>query len=493
MKLTAKIVLVFVLGVFVVTSLYAYIAIQHEVQQFESDSLANAQRIGSVMEEMITIVYREHGEEGVVRMVNKRSDSEQHMRLRWVQFDAPPGDPRSPSIDRERVQSLIVNRTTTIAATDPDGNKHLDAYWPITMADNHSGGLEISRPLAELDEHKWEAIYEALTMCAAMVLMSGLIATLVGMRFVGRPLKQLIEKTRRIGKGDLSGPLRLASGDELGELAGSVNDMCEQLADSQERIREEAAARLVAVDQLRHADRLRTVGQLAAGVAHELGTPLNVVAGRAGLIASGRLSQDEVTKSAATIRAESDRMTTIIRQLLDFARRNTPQRVDTDLRHIARQTMELLTALAEKNNVSLTLECEEAPFPIQLDVGQMQQVFSNLIVNAIQSMPDGGPVTVSLARAHDVTDDHGSCRQGEFYRLAVEDGGVGISAAEIDQVFEPFFTTKDVGEGTGLGLSISFGIVQEHGGWIDVNSEVGHGSCLSVYLPTEDDACRDES
>ena len=155
--------------------------------------------------------------------------------------------------------------------------------------------------------------------------MSGLILTLFGIRFIGRPLRQLIEKTREIGQGDLTTPLPLSGSDELSELARKLNTMCVQLSASQNQVHEEAAARVEAVEQLRHADRLRTVGRLASGLAHELGTPLNVVAGRASLIHSGKLSATEITESSKTIRKEADRMTGILRQLLDFARRSPPQ------------------------------------------------------------------------------------------------------------------------------------------------------------------------
>jgi two-component system, NtrC family, sensor kinase len=123
----------------------------------------------------------------------------------------------------------------------------------------------------------------------------------------------------------------------LSQLATALNQMCRQLDDQQQRIRSETAERLAAMEQLRHADRLKTVGRLAAGIAHEMGTPLNVVSGRAGLIASGKLSDEEIQQSALTIKAEADRITGIIRQLLDFARRRSPQRNQIDLRDVARK------------------------------------------------------------------------------------------------------------------------------------------------------------
>lgn len=469
MKLTAKLVVMFVLGMFVVAALHAWISIQHEKEQFEQNALAQAKRFSS----RITIVLRTSGEQEVIRIIEETNKQLSRSRFHWV--------------NKKEHINKVANESKEYLAEE------LHVYCAVDNPGSHPVGLRMSRELSELESQKNEAIYETLALCGATVLMAGLIATLFGVHFVGRPLKTLTEKTRRIGKGDLTEPVEINSKDEIGELAHSVNDMCEQLSQSQQLIEEEAAARLTAVDQLRHADRLRTVGRLASGLAHELGTPLNVVSGRAGLIASGRLSSEEIAQSADTIRTESERMTTIIRQLLDFARRSSPQRVEADLKVIAQQTIDLLKALGQKNNVTLLLDCSASALPLEVDIGQMQQVLSNLIVNAIQSMPEGGQATIKLDQQHlDRTVD-GRQRSGEFYCLKVQDQGTGITAENIDKLFEPFFTTKEVGVGTGLGLSISYGIIQEHGGWFEVDSQPDAGSCFSVFLPLEIAECPDES
>lgn len=470
MKLTVKLILVFVLAIIVVTSLYAFIAIDRIEEQFLRDAASDAKRIGAAIEERITLIWGEDGEEGVLREIRNVSGKETEMRVSWVWLQRHNAYPKN------------------------DG-RHTH-YRTIQIDSTRSGALQMSASaiaIARLEEDKWQAIYDVLLLSVAMVLVSGMTVALFGNRIVGQPLKQLIEKTRRIGHGDLVGSLQLQTRDELGELAESLNVMCRRLGASQEQLQEEATARLAAVDQLRHADRLRTVGRLASGLAHELGTPLNVVSGRASLIASRKLSGDEIVASAETIRTESNRMITIIRQLLDFARRSKPQPKATNLRQVILGTFDLLRAIAEKNNVQLTLDCEGEEFPIQLDVEQLQQVLSNLIVNAIQSMAAGGTVRVGLYKDSTIKRSDGIEQAGPYYCLTVSDEGVGILPEDLEHVFEPFFTTKKVGEGTGLGLSISYGIVQEHGGWLDVRSEVGRGSCFSVYLPMEAKVCQDAS
>lgn len=261
--------------------------------------------------------------------------------------------------------------------------------------------------------------------------------------------------------------------------------MCDQLVESQATLLRETAARIAAMEQLRHADRLKTVGRLASGTAHGLGTPLNVVSGRAGLIVSGKLSAEEIVKSADAIQKEAKKMTAIIRQLLAFARRNTPKRTPVDLSRLVGQTIELLSPSAEKHRVMLSLSGDTQDTVAMVDADQIQQVLTNLIVNAGQAMPDGGAVQLAVHRTHARPPEGCDAAVGEYFRIDVEDEGQGISEESLRHVFEPFFTTKEVGEGTGLGLSIAYGIVQEHDGWIDVTSQPGEGSCFSVYLPEE--------
>ncbi len=202
------------------------------------------------------------------------------------------------------------------------------------------------------------------------------------------------------------------------------------------------------------------------------------------MIASGKLSVDEITNSAKTIKAEADRVTTIIRQLLDFARPSKSQRMSLDIGELLSQTIGLIEPLAEKRNVQIEL----VPSPkltVLADRSQMQQVFTNLLVNAAQSMPAGGTVTASVNARRAKPPGNERVDELDCVAVAIRDQGTGIRPEDREAIFEPFFTTKDVGEGTGLGLSIAYGIVQEHGGWIELESEPQRGSCFTVFLPRE--------
>lgn len=293
---------------------------------------------------------------------------------------------------------------------------------------------------------------------------------------IGRPLSKLVDHTRKIGDRADCEPLEMETNDEIGQLAAALNRMSSRLIEQQSRIESESNARVATLQQLRHADRLKTVGRLAAGVAHEIGTPLNVVSGRAGLIRSGKLSPQELKESAEAIQAESNRIAGIVRQLLDFARHNPPKRASVDLRIVLERTVALLETLTEKNKVSIKHSFEgDPPFTAFVDEAQIQQVLTNLIVNAMQAMPNGGKIDIRLANLEVDAE--------AFVQIKIQDQGTGMEDATVNQIFEPFFTTKEVGQGTGLGLSIAHGMIEEHGGTIEVESEPGVGSTFRVLLP----------
>jgi signal transduction histidine kinase len=297
----------------------------------------------------------------------------------------------------------------------------------------------------------------------------------------------LAEKARRVGRGDFSGPLALGRRDEMGELAAEMNAMCERLVEARAAVAAQAAARIAVLEQLRHADRLMTVGKLASGIAHELGTPLNVVEVRAGMIAAGEASGDEARAYARAVVEASEHMTRIVRQLLDFARPRGPDRAEEDVRRIAARTLELLEALAGKRGVALALR-GGPPAVAEVDAGQLQQVLTNLVANAIQAMAGPGEVEVTVERRRASPPAGSGGAEGVHVVVRVRDAGRGIAEEDLPHVFEPFFTTKDVGEGSGLGLSVAYGIVREHGGWMEAESRQGEGSVFSVYLPAKEEA-----
>jgi len=175
-------------------------------------------------------------------------------------------------------------------------------------------------------------------------------------------------------------------------------------------------------------------------------------------------------------------MTTLMRQLLDFARRGTTRREPTSLAHLLRGVLDLLASSATKKDINVRMHADPELPQVAVDPAKMQQVFTNLILNGIQATPRGGRVDVEMSY---FKAGEANGMQTDMAKIVVQDTGPGIPPEDLDQLFEPFFTTKEVGEGTGLGLSIVYGIVEEHCGRIEVASLPGEGARFTLYLPLE--------
>lgn len=483
MRLTLKFGVAFLIGLAAVLGVYGWVKVRSDTDRLLADMRRDNLLTGQLVAAAVRELGGTPGSHAVRDLLHRAGEIESPVSVRWVSLDAPPTNPEAPRLSATQ-RELLLSGSQSVVTVSHRG-KVADAllvYVPITMS-GERGAIEVAEPLTDLRQYTRDAFRRIATTTAAAVVVCGALFTLIGIGLVGRPISRLVEGFRRVAAGDLAHRPAVSQHDELGELAKEFGHLCEGLAEARRAAAEQAAKRLEALEQLRHADRLRAVGQLTAGVAHELGTPLNVVWARASMIARGEVAGEDAVGCAKIIEDQSQRMTGIIRKLLEFARPRAPQKSRTDLRSIVRETFEVLGATARKNGVSLTCEGDARPAYAQVDAGQVQQVLSNLILNAIQAMPEGGQATVSVRtdRVQPPPDVGGP--EGEFYCIDVHDTGTGIAEADLSKIFEPFFTTKGVGEGTGLGLSISRGIIHEHGGWISVMSRFGEGTRFSVHLP----------
>lgn len=483
MKLAAKLVLLFLACMGLVVSVFSYLTLR----QTESLALAEHERHAADLAATLRSALREAPRSipDVQKVLIARSEEVRHVRLRLVNPERPFDSSLRPSVPAE-----LIIRTTEIATFSyPDDRGQDTMYTYVPLNDAAGTCLEVAAPQSFWAERLSQTLSRSAIALVAVSAATSLVILLGGMWMVGKPLDQLVEKVHRIAQGDLSGDVDLRRDDELGKLAEAINEMCLQLEQQRTQIASETQQRLEAVEQLRHADRLRTVGRLAAGLAHEIGTPLNVVSGRAELIASGRLSAEDIQASARTIKSQSQRITTIVQELLNFARSKSPHRMRVDLNELLEDTLNLLRPMADKKQVLLELQPHPSAALAEVDSAQLQQVFTNLIVNAIQATAAAGSIRVGLhaVTANDICEDLRRTdlghRSGPYWLVSVSDTGSGIPNDIVDSIFEPFFTTKDVGEGTGLGLSIAYGIVREHGGCIRVESQVGQGSTFHVALP----------
>jgi len=483
MKLSRKFALILFLGMCCVLAVAAYLTYRREIELFKNDMRRDHEATGRALAAATSRIWELAGEKAALDFLGAENSRRHHLGIRWIWLDAPPGTPHGPRLSREEI--LPVVRGEVVIGSDPKAGAGgiFYTYVPAPVDPARPGAVEIVESFQDQRHYVRSTLVRVLVTVLAVAAVSGLLTMGLGAWFVGRPTREIIDRARRVGAGDLSSRLDLPHRDEFSELATELNSMCDRLAEARDRVSAETAARIATIEQLRHADRLATIGKLASGIAHELGTPLNVVWARAKMIGSAAPPDGDAANNARIITEQSQQMTRIIRQLLDFARPRTPQKARVDLRQVVRQTFGLLQSLAEKRRVDLVLLDAAEPALADVDAPALQQVLSNLVVNGIHAMSRGGRLTVAIERVRlRPPADHGG-PEADYLAVRVRDEGVGMDEEVQRHLFEPFFTTKDVGEGTGLGLSVSRGMVREHGGWIGVESAPGMGSCFSVYLP----------
>ena len=342
------------------------------------------------------------------------------------------------------------------------------------------GGVSILQHTSFMEEDIQRAKWTIFIII--LILIGGTIAVVVFIthRSINRPISQLLDGIRSMARGDLNIRINLRSGDELSELAQAFNQMAVNLKEAQDHIIQEGEAKLELERSLRQSDKLATIGQLASGLAHEIGTPLNIIVGRAELIRR-KLGDENAKKNLDIIVQQAERITKILQQLLGFVRKKRPEQKILKINNLLETTLDFLGPQIQKQRVRVMKELSDNLPSVLGDSDQLQQVFLNLILNAIQAMPDGGALHVS-ASSRWISREGLEDGQRQYVEVCVRDTGRGMENDVVENLFIPFFTTKQ--KGTGLGLMVSQGIVQDHEGWIDVESEKGKGSAFKVYLPT---------
>jgi len=246
-----------------------------------------------------------------------------------------------------------------------------------------------------------------------------------------------------------------------------------------------AADHLNLEEQLRQSQKMESVGQLAAGVAHDFNNMLTIIQGHSSALLSKPSLPPDVVDPVQAVFFAAERAAGLTRQLLMFSRKNVMQRAHLDLREVVGNLTKMLQRLIGEP-VALRFEPPEELPLVHGDAGMIEQVLMNLSVNARDAMPRGGTLSIGVEAVFidsAYVETHPESRAGCFVRLRVADTGMGMDAATLGRIFEPFFTTKEIGKGTGLGLATVYGIVKQHDGWLEVNSEPGKGATFDVFLP----------
>jgi len=323
-----------------------------------------------------------------------------------------------------------------------------------------------------------------------IILICGMIGFIlfVTRKWLTQPISLLMEAINNMAKGNLNTQIDLQGRDEISILGRAFNQMAINLREARERIVRDGETKLELERNLRQSEKLATIGQLASGLAHEIGTPLNIISGRVEL--TKRRIEDEIAnKNLDIISQQTERITKIIQQVLGFVRKKKPEQKTLYLGTLLETTLDFLDHQIHKQGIKVVKDLKDSLPDVTGDSDLLQQIFLNLILNAIQAMPDGGTLRLS-ASSKWISKEGLENEQRQYVEVCVEDTGVGMDREVILNIFNPFFTTKN--RGTGLGLMVSQGIIQDHEGWIDVESEIGKGSVFRVYLPSLEGEVRND-
>jgi signal transduction histidine kinase len=393
------------------------------------------------------------------------------------------GSSRVAAMVRSSVDSTRATNRTILEFEGPRGMSHLIGTFPINDANGSSvGTLALVRSLDELRRDLGTETRDTVLSLATLVVGLALTGWMLATIYVRNPLRDLVQTMRAVRAGDLTAKARFRHADELGEAVNAFNDMMGDLAQARRRLIAEAETREKLEASLQRTDKLVTVGQLSAGLAHEIGSPLQVLNGRARALAARADLSPEIRRNAEILARESDRITRIVDQLLTFSRYTAPRIADMPLGPPVQQIVEFFSPEAQRLGVQLAYACDDGLPPVRADAAQVQQVVMNLLMNAVHVTAPGGQVRVHICRgSFDL--GAGVC---SAVSLVVEDTGTGIPADVQPRIFEPFFTTRSQSGGTGLGLAVVKAIVDAHGGVIQVATEPGVGTRFTVQLPTAD-------
>jgi len=487
MRIALKISLAIVALVVIVLGVETWLRGQREAAVYEQDIRQEQRILGRALEDAAELAWRRWGVEAAADLLSVAGAHEQDVGIHLV---AP---------DDERTASLPESWTGAepLQHSEPG---FLRTYLRIDGPGGQHRVLELSTSLRGEEAYVRSALLTFALVAGLLLAATALGALWLGRLLVGSRVDRLVAHAREIGEGNFTHRPDDGSRDELGQLARAVGEMAEALARAHVALEEETRARFAATAHLRRSDRLATVGTLSAGLAHELGTPLHVIGGRARMIVGSKQTPPEDRRHAEVIVDQSARVERIIRELLDFARPRQSERRPVDLAALLRTDLELLEPLLRGKGLRAELVLEpaktgdagaaEGAGTVMGDADQLRQVFTNLLINASQAMREGGRIRVELATAcrapRALCEGEGSVvsdPSARFTQVAIHDEGEGIESEALTRLFDPFFTTKRVGEGTGLGLAVAHGIVSDHGGWIAVESTLGAGSTFVVGLP----------
>lgn len=372
-----------------------------------------------------------------------------------------------------RVSSQVYDKVLVSGELWTDRAFVLDA-WYLTVYEpiRDLSGKVVGMLGLGILETKYSDMRREVFIIFSLIVLAGMLATsivafLVAGLFLD-PVEKMVEASGRLAEGDFSARVAVKSVDEFGRLGETFNSMARSIEEREAQIKRHAQERIAG------SERLAILGQLAAGVAHEINNPLGGILMYSHLLLDDTGPDDPRRNNLERIARETGRCRDIVRGLLDFARQSELEVAEADINEVIEKTLSLVENHVLFQNVRLVKQLAGDIPSVRMDRGQIQQVLLNIVMNAVEAMGVQGG-TLQIASRHKETE--------EGVMVVVSDSGPGIAPENLRRLFEPFFTTKGVGQGVGLGLAISYGIVEKHGGKLSVESEVGKGATVSLVLP----------
>ncbi len=390
--------------------------------------------------------------------------------------------PQAEVLRRLRAGQLVQERERL------HGQPVLAWFAPLTGPRGEPLGASEVLQLESFVDEDADASSRAIAVFAGvLVALMALTVFVVTRVNVADPIAEMVAGVRGVRLGAGSARLPVHRDDELGRLAREFNLMCDRLESAHATLAHEQHERQRVEQRLRESERLADIGRFAAGLAHEIGTPLNVISGRAETLLRRAGEDSPMRGGLVTIVEQTERVSRTVRSVLDFARAWDLHLRPVDVAALLHRVGDLVRERAEAKGVAIEIARVPGLPPVAADPERLEQVLVNLAFNAIDAAPAGGRLGFAAEVADAAPPDAGRPR-GPAIVLSVTDDGAGIAPEHLERVFDPFFTTKDVGRGTGLGLSIADSIAKEHGGWIELASTPGEGTIARVVLPLGDAA-----
>jgi len=511
-RLATKLTVTRSLIIFATMAVFAYLCIASVEKMYLNEAIADADTLSETIIRSVNYHMLEDDRQRAYHMIEEISD---HAGIETIRFFNHEGlisfstaksevgtvlDANAEGCNWCHYQKPVVmedpNAIHTRTFVNAAGNKVLGVTKDIlnepscSTAECHAhpeediilGVLDIHISLEKMEAQVTSARNGVIGFTLGMIFTLAICLNLLINRLINRPVVELLEHTRALSRGDMSSRVERVRNDEFGELAEAFNDMTynlevahDELTDWGNTLEHKVEERTKEIKQMQsklvQSAKLASLGELVAGIAHEINNPLTGILTFSSMAANDPRLHPELKQDLEMIVGETERCARIVQNLLKASHDTVLDKRDDCVNRVMEHTLTLISKHPCLAEVNIIRNYEKNLPTCEIDPEQIEQVFMNIVLNAGQAMPDGGILRITSL-----------CREN-FVEIEILDTGAGIEDEVIENIFDPFFTTKGRTKGTGLGLSISYGIVKNHGGHIDVHSQLGEGTSFVIQLP----------